>query len=428
MNKRQLHRLFAKAIETKRKPGRYADGGGLYLQIGPTGGKSWLFRYTLDGKAHEMGLGPVHTVPLASQTVIGADGARREIRGARDLAADMRRLLLEGRDPIASRDNERAELQLAALRGGKTFKECAAAYIKAHRAGWSNDKHAAQWTTTLDTYAGKTLGPMPVAKIETSHVHEVLEPIWHGKTETASRVRARIENVLGWSIGKKYRDGPNPARWKDNLDALLPKRSKVAKVAHHPALPFDEAGAFMASLRKLDGVAPRALEFVILTAMRTGETIGARWEEIDLRGKLWCVPPHRMKMKREHRVPLSPAAVEVLEQMKAIRESAYVFPGQREDAPLSNMALLAVLDRMKRTDITVHGFRSTFRDWAAERTNFPNFVVEMALAHAVGDKVEAAYRRGDLFEKRRKLMEAWAQHCAKAKSATVTTIHAAKHA
>jgi len=272
-------------------------------------------------------------------------------------------------------------------------------------------KHKEQWPNTLNTYAGPVFGSLPVQAIDVGLVMKALEPIWQTKPETASRLRGRIEAVLDWATAREYRKGENPARWRGHLDKLLPARSKVRKVEHHSALPYDELADFIVALRGQEGVASRALEFLILTAARTGEVIGARWDEVDLEEKIWVVPAARMKAGREHRVPLSAAAVAVLEEMSEIRESDFVFPGGKKGKPLSNMAMLAVLKRMERSELTAHGFRSSFRDWAAEQTNFPHEVAEMALAHTVGDKVEAAYRRGDLFQKRQQIMEAWARFC-----------------
>lgn len=393
--KRQLLKLSSKSVAAAKKPGYYGDGGGLYLQVSAFGTKSWVFRYTIVGRAREMGLGPLHTVSLAE---------------ARQKAVDCRRLVLARVDPIEARDTEHAGKALSAARS-ITFQQCAAVYIKAHRAGWKNAKHADQWTNTIEAYCGPVIGSLPVQAVDTGLVLKVLEPIWTEKPETASRLRARIEKVLDWATVRTYRTGDNPARWRGHLDKLLPKLEKRKRVKHHPALPFDEMGKFMELLREQDGVAARALEFLILTATRTGEVIGAKWDEIDLNAALWTIPAGRMKAHREHRVPLSPSALKLLRALYNAKLSDYVFPGQKEDAPLSNMAMLELLKRIERDDITVHGFRSTFRDWAAERTNYPREVCEMALAHAVGDQVEAAYRRGDLFEKRRRLMIDWAKHC-----------------
>jgi integrase len=294
-----------------------------------------------------------------------------------------------------------------------TFRECAEAYIAAHKAGWRNPKHAAQWPSTLETYVHPVFGALPVQAVDVGLVMKALEPIWQTKPETASRVRGRIEAALDWATARGYRKGENPARWRGHLDKLLPARGKVRKVEHYPALCYVEMGDFIAGLREQGGVAPRALEFLILTATRTGEVIGARWEEFDLAEKLWTVPGARMKAGKEHRVPLSGRALAITDEMEAARinDHEFVFPGGKPRKPLSNMAMLKVLQRMGRGDLTAHGFRSSFRDWAAERTAFPHEVAEMALAHTVSDKVEAAYRRGDLFQKRRQLMEAWAKHC-----------------
>jgi integrase len=295
-----------------------------------------------------------------------------------------------------------------------TFKACAEAYIDAHRAGWRNAKHADQWANTLATYAYPIFGAVPVQAVDVGLIMKVLEPIWTTKTETASRVRGRIESVLDWAKARGYRRGDNPARWRGHLDNLLARQSKIQKVQHHAALPYGQIGTFVVNLRKQEGIAARALEFTILTAARTGETIGARREEINDDATVWTVPAKRMKVDtHEHRVPLSPAASAIAKHILQSHKGEFLFPGGKAKKPLSNMAMAAVLDRMGRDDITVHGFRSTFRDWAAEMTSFPREVAEMALAHVVDDKVEAAYRRGDLFEKRRRLMEAWATYCAK---------------
>ncbi|MBI3919358.1 MAG: tyrosine-type recombinase/integrase [Betaproteobacteria bacterium] len=392
---RKHNRLSVKTVQAKRKPGYHADGGGLYLQVSPSGSKSWLFRYMLNGRAREMGLGAEHTVTLA------------EVRAK---ATDCRKLLLAKVDPIEARNAAAASNALDAARS-ITFAECAAAYIKAHRAGWKNVKHAEQWTNTIETYCGPVFGALPVQGVDTGLVLKALEPIWTEKPETATRVRGRIESVLDWATSRGYRAGDNTARWRGHLDNLLPRLEKRKRVKHHAALPFDEISTFMQALRAQEGIAARTLEFTVLTAGRTGEVIGAKWDEINLNAALWTIPAARMKAHREHRVPLSLRAVKLLQGLLAKRQGDYVFPGQRDEAPLSNMAMLELLKRMERSDLTVHGFRSSFRDWAAERTNYPREVCEMALAHTVSDQVEAAYRRGDLFEKRRALMHEWATHC-----------------
>lgn len=293
----------------------------------------------------------------------------------------------------------------------QTFQQCAEAYIEGHRASWTNDKHAAQWGSTLKTYAYPAFGSLPVAKIDTGLVLKALEPIWTTKAETASRLRQRIEAILDWAKVRGYREGENPARWKGHLDHSLPARGKVAKVEHHAALAYAEIGAFMIELRKQAGHSARALEFAILTAARSGEVMGATWTEIDLTQRVWTIPAERMKAGKEHRVPLSKSALEILGMLPQGKPVEFVFPGGKAGKPLSSMALLMTLRRMERGDLTAHGFRSTFRDWVAEQTDFPHEVAEIALAHAVNNKVEAAYRRGDLFEKRRQLAEAWGACC-----------------
>jgi integrase len=389
-------KLSATKVQKTSKKGLIGDGGGLWLQVRKPHVKSWVFRYSIDGKARAMGLGSTETIPLEQ---------------AREEAARCRRLVRDGKDPIEERDAARAQRKLAATRS-KTFEQCAEIYIEAHRSGWRNAKHAEQWISTLKTYAYPVFADLPVHTIDTGLVMRVLGPIWTTKPETASRVRGRIEAVLGWARTREYRTGENPAAWKGHLENLLPKRSKVARVEHHAALSYREMTEFMAELRKQDGPAARALEFAILTAARTGEVIGARWAEVDLDEGLWTIPEQRTKGHKEHRIPLAPAAVTVLQKMRDRAESEFVFPGTKHGGTLGDSAMLELLERMGRHDITVHGFRSSFRDWAAEQTAFPREVAEMALGHAVADAVEAAYRRGDMREKRRKLMEAWAAYCA----------------
>ncbi|NPU65384.1 integrase arm-type DNA-binding domain-containing protein [Bradyrhizobium sp. 83012] len=385
-----------KAIKVK-KSGMYADGAGLYLQVTGDGentpAKSWIFRFTLRGRSREMGLGSFSIFGLAE---------------ARAKAAEYRRQVYEGIDPIEARRAQRAQAALEAA-AALTFQECTKQYLAAHSAGWRNAKHTAQWGSTLKTYAEPVIGSLSVHAIDTALVMKIIEPLWSKKPETASRLRGRIEAVLDWATVRGFRQGENPARWRGHLDKLLPARAKVRKVKHHAALPFDKVPAFMTALRAQEGVAARALEFLILTAARTGEVIGARPEEF--KDTVWTVPAGRMKASKEHRVPLSAAALAIVETVRTEPGDAHVFPGGKRDKPLSNMAMLALLDRMGRSDLTAHGFRSTFRDWAAECTNYPNEVVEMALAHTISSKVEAAYRRGDLFEKRKSLMSDWARFC-----------------
>jgi integrase len=389
--------LSARSVETLKKPGMHADGGGLYLHVSASGARSWIFRWKRGGRSHDMGLG------TAGNDDVG-------LAEARELASEARRVIRGGGDPIAARKAARLQEQIAAAKA-MTFRQCAEAYIKAHSAGWRNPKHAAQWPATLGTYAYPVFGELPVQAIDTALVMKAIEPIWTVKPETASRVRGRIESVLDWATARSYRQGENPARWRGHLDKLLPARSKVAAVEHHAALPYAELGDFMVELRQHEGIAARALEFAILTAARTGEVIGARWNEINFAERLWIVPAERMKSGKEHRVPLSEAALALLREMNEIRHSAFVFPGHRTGRSLSSRAMRQLLQRIGRTDLTVHGFRAAFTDWAAERSNFPAEVRQMALAHVVSDKVEAAYRRGDLFQKRRQLADAWTRYC-----------------
>ena len=385
------------SIARAKRRGYLSDGGGLYLQISNAGAKSWVFRFRDNGRLREMGLGPTRTKSLIE---------------ARADATSCRKLRLEGIDPIAERQQGRLRARLQAARA-MTFKQCAEAYIDANKAGWKNAKHSAQWSSTLATYAYPVFGDLPVQVVDVTLVTKVLEPIWKTKTETASRLRGRIEAVLDWATVRELRQGDNPARWRGHLDHLLPQRSKVQKVQHHPALPYSEINGFMNKLRAQEGQAARALEFLILTASRTNEVIGAQWTEIDLDAGIWTIPESRMKVGREHRVPLSKLALALLKRLHKTKLAEFVF-ANADGKPLSNMAMLMLLERMERSDLTVHGFRSTFRDWAAEQTNFPRELAEQALAHSLKDKVEAAYRRGDLFEKRRLMMAAWATYCDRA--------------
>jgi integrase len=392
---REIHRLNSLAVNRASEPGYYPDGAGLYLQVSPSGTKSWIYRYSTGGRSREMGLGSIAALGLSD---------------ARTRAKECRQQRVMGIDPLEAK---RASAALKKLEDAKaiTFSDAAAKYITAHETSWSNEKHRAQWKSSLEIYASPVIGTLSVAAIDTGLVLKIIEPIWRTKPETASRIRGRIESVLNWATARGFRQGENPARWKGHLDKLLPARGKVRTVKHHAALPFDELPTLMANLRACQGSGARALELTILTGLRTGEVIGACWREFNLQRKIWIVPAERMKAKREHRVPLSDYVVELLAVLP--QENDFLFPGERSGMPLSNMAMLQTLNRLGRSDITVHGFRSTLRDWAAERTNFPNHVVEMALAHAIGNKVEAAYRRGDLFEKRVRLMDAWAEFATK---------------
>jgi integrase len=386
--------LTARRVQTETTPGSHGDGGGLYLQIAPGGSKSWVFRYQRSGRRRELGLGGVAAVSLAE---------------ARELATDARRMLARGRDPIEAKRTERAKADIAAATA-ITFQQAAERYIQAHKAAWRSPKSLKAWEGTLTSFVYPVFGALPIDAVDVGLVLQVLEAVWSTKPETASRVRGRIEAVLDWAKARGYRQGDNPARWRGHLDSLLPKRSSVRRVEHHVALPYAEIGAFLAELRQQEAISARALEFAILLASRTGEAIGARWNEINLADRLWTIPADRMKGGREHRVPLSAPALAVLDRMAKIRLGEFVF-GSSEHRPISNMAMLMLLRRMGRGDLTAHGFRSSFRDWAAERTGFPAEVAEMALAHAVGAKVAAAYRRGDLFQKRRQLAAAWAKFC-----------------
>ena len=398
-----VSKLNALKVKGLKAPGRYGDGGGLWLQVRDADHRSWCFRFTFGGKAREMGLGPADDVPLAD---------------ARDLAREARGLVRVGVDPIARRRDAKA----SARSTGMTFGEVGDLYIASHRDSWRNAKHAAQWRTTLDTYA-LSLKPMAVARVDTEAVIKVIGPIWRSKPETASRVRGRIEAVLDYATSRGWRAGDNPARWRRHIQNLLSSPAKNIRVKHHAALPWPAIGSFMVQLAGHGCTAARALAFTILTACRTSEAVEARWSEIDLAAAIWIVPGSRMKAGREHRVPLSDPALDVLRAMDAERTAnadGPVFPGARLGKPLSTAAMSALLRRMGRADITVHGFRSTFRDWCAESTNHPRELAEAALAHVVRDKVEAAYQRGDLFDKRTRLMADWAVFCRRLPSAVGT--------
>lgn len=385
---RPINRLSARAAQTLKEPGYYADGGGLYLLIGPTGAKSWVLRYQIRKRAREMGLGSAALVSLQE---------------ARAAAIAQRRLLAQGLDPLEERK--------AAAAVGSTFGECAEALIKSLEPGWRNDAQAEQWRQSLRDYGPRA--DMPIKDVDTAAVMACLQPIWATKTETASRLRGRIERVLDWARVHGLRSGDNPARWRGHLDKLLPKPTKVTKPRHHEAMPYAEVPAFMARLAERDGAARRALRFTILTAARTGEVTGADWAEFDMGDAVWTIPAERMKGGREHRVPLSTAALAILRPL----------PRDRPPFALSENAMLYLVQREPPKGyglpFTVHGFRSSFRDWAAETTEFPNELVEMALAHAIRNKAEAAYRRGNLLERRRRLMEAWAEFLGQQRAAPV---------
>jgi len=388
--------LGALAVKNITRRGTTFVGGvpGLALVVHASGTRSWILRYKIGGVRRDMGLGSYENVTLA---------------GAREAARAARVKITAGVDPIQERKTARSAL-IVEMSKALTFSECAKQYIEAHESGWRNAKHAQQWRTTIERYASPVIGRMLVRDVALPHILKVLEPIWHKKTETASRLRGRLESVLDWATVREYRTGPNPAQWKGRLDSLLAEPGKIAKTTHHRALPYDEMRTFMKALREQTGAGAKALEFVILTAARSGEVRGAMWNEFDLKAGVWTVPADRMKAGKEHRVPLSKAALALVKGQKEIAISQFVFPSPRETV-LSDMTLSAVLRRMQ-VNAVPHGFRSTFRDWASEKTDYPNEMAEMALAHTIGDKVEAAYRRGDLLEKRRKMMQDWADYCA----------------
>jgi integrase len=399
---RAFNRLREITVKRATKPGLYPDGAGLYLRVGPTGAKAWVYRYRRDGRLHDLGLGALHTIGLAA---------------ARQRAQKCREQRLDGIDPLEAKRAGRAAARLEAARA-LTFVDCAVAYIAAHQAGWSSPKHCKQWPATLTTYAYPVFGALPVQAIDTALVMKVLEPLWHTRTETASRLRGRIESVLDWAKTRGYRESENPARWRGHLENLLPRKSRVRPVQHLAALPYAEIAPFIAELRRLEGIAASAFEFLILTAARVGEVAGATWDEIDRRERLWAIPKSRMKARREHRIPLSDAAMAIVERMAVVAQGRKVFPGTNSNT------LLAVLHELRPGNATVHGFRSSFRDWAAERSGFPAEVAEMALAHQVGSAVEQAYRRSDLFARRRQLADAWAAYCDGSVGADVVPLRA----
>jgi integrase len=390
---RGYNRLKPLQIERYKGPGKLSDGGGLYLIAGRNGSRTWVFRYMRQGKAVELGLGASLAVPVAA---------------ARTVAAELRAVLAGGGNPKLHREQQRQQ-QARERAKAVTFKAAAERYINANRTGWRNAKHGQQWASSLTTYVYPVFGTDPVGDVTASAVLKVLTPLWSTKPETASRLRGRIEAVLDFAKVHGWREGENPARWKGGLAMTLPARNKVRRVKHHAALPYSDIPELMKGLERMDGLGPLGLRFLILTAARTGEVIFAGWDEVDLAKGVWTVPAERMKAAREHRVPLNAEAVAILEALP--RTGEWIFPGMKPGKPLSNMSLLQTLKRMKRDDLTAHGFRSSFRDWAAEMTNFPREVIEASLAHTIGSKVEAAYLRSDLFDKRRLLMAAWGRHC-----------------
>jgi integrase len=375
----RIDRLTALKVQRERRPGMHPDGRGLYLRISKTGGRSWVLRYMLDHKRHDIGLGSALDVSLAE---------------AREKARDARKLKANGVDPLATKRASRAAARASEAKT-VTFGHCADSYLTAHRAGWRSVKYATQWREALDAHVLPTLGALPVGAIDTALVLRVLEPLWSTTTETASKLRGRIEAVLDFAKVRGFRDGDNPARWRGHLDKLLSRPSKVKRKEHHPALPYSDLPAFMIELRQRHDAGARALEFTILTAARSGEVLGATTAEFDKAAAIWAVPAARMKGGREHRVPLSVPALALVDDAVSIT---------------ALNAMGRTLSKL-RPGLTVHGFRSTFRDWCAEQTNFPREIAELALAHTVGSEVERAYRRTDLFDKRRELMDGWADFC-----------------
>lgn len=382
----KINRLNARAVATLKKPGRHADGGNLYLSISPNGGRRWTFLYRWHGKSIELGFGAVRDVTLAR---------------ARERATEARSALAEGINPRGIR----------VASSGVTFGEAADRLIEAMRPSWRNAKHAAQWTMTMKHYAAP-LRRLPVDAVATDDVLGVLRPLWNAKPATAGRVRGRIERVLDSAKAQGFRSGENPARWRGHLDQLLPKRQRLTR-GHHAAMPYSEVPAFIVDLRAREAVAAIALEFAILTAARSGEVLGATWPEIDFEGAVWTVPAKRMKAGREHRVPLAARALAIVRELHELRTCEFVFPGLNGRRAVSARAFGQIPSRMQVEDATVHGFRSSFRDWASERTTFSNEVCEMALAHTIKNVTEAAYRRSDVLDKRRELMNAWGDFCAK---------------
>ncbi len=393
-----IHKLSPRKVATASS-GKYEDGGGLRLVVSKSGAKKWVLRYTINGKRREMGQGSYPDVSLGD---------------ARAKASECRQQVSAGIDPIDARQVDSEKIP--------TFTACAARYIRAHRHGWKNAKHARQWVRTMKTYARPVIGTKPVNTISTEDILKILSPIWTTKTETAKRVQGRIENILDFAAAHKYCDPMNPARWRGHLDKLLPKPSRVKRVIHHPSMPFTEVPTFMEELSRNGSVSALALQFLILTATRTNEVLQAQWSEIEMETAIWTIPASRMKAKQEHRVPLPDVAMAVLEALPHIEGNSYVFPGARHGRPLSNMSLLQLMRGMgdgvngSRGNYVPHGFRSSFRDWSGEVSSFPRDVAEMALAHVIENKVEAAYRRGDLFVKRRKMMQDWSNYLDKLKA------------
>lgn len=385
-----INKLAATKVNRVTKPGRYGDGAGLWLQVAKAGTKSWIFQFSWRGRARQLGLGSLRAVSLAD---------------ARKKAADARAMVAKNIDPIATKREARRQVEAVAARQLR-FEDAAEDYIEVHAPGWRNPKHRDQWSATLKNYAYPVIGKLDVADIETSHILKILRPIWNEIPETAGRVRGRIENVLDAAKAAGHRSGDNPARWKGHLDHLLPPLTKIKKVRHHPALPYEKMPDFMALLRKREGISARALEVLILTASRTGALIGMQDCELDLDDGVWTVPASRMKGGKEHLVPLCGRAVRILRALPRDKSNPHLFAGSSDGSHITTAAMLALMKRIA-PEYVPHGFRSTFTDWANETTATPHHVIEMALAHTIENKVEAAYRRGTLFEKRRELMTAW---------------------
>jgi integrase len=397
MARRQSNRLTPLSVTRLRKPGMHPDGNGLYLRIKDGGARSWIFRYKINNGPRYMGLG-----------VAGDPPAGVDLMEARRLADIARADKRAGLDPIAARDARKAEAAATAAKH-VPFKECAASFHAAHKPSWRNSKHAKQWESTMEAYVYPLLGDVPVGLVDTTLVMNALEPHWTSKTETMSRVRGRIEKVLDWAKTRGYRSGENPARWQGHMKNLLPSRNRRRRIKHHPSMPYADVPAFVVKLPPIGDATACCLEFTILTACRTSETTRARWPEVDLDAGVWVIPADRIKGGKEHRVPLCPRAVAILKQMQGLHKE-WVFPGQKHDTHLSDGAMLLLLDRMGHGNVTVHGFRSSFRNWAGEQTSFPSELAEVALAHVNDDETEAAYLRTDYFDKRRKLMEAWGSY------------------
>lgn len=391
---KQINKLSDRGIKSQNKSGRYADGNGLYLQVSTSGAKSWLFRYMLDGKSREMGLGSIRTETLSQ---------------AREKAKHCKKLLKSGTDPIRDRQ-ERIAIEKADNKEMLSFQKCTEGYLKSHSASWRSARHAEIWLSSVKRFAYPIIGSIHVNKIERRHIMNILDPIWREKTDTASRLRGRLESILNWATVQEYRKGDNPARWRGYLDQLLPKPSEIHTVKHFAALPYRKINSFTTKLKEREALSALALRLIILTACRSIEMREAEWSEFDLERATWTIPNERMKMKKEHVIPLCEEALEVLQSIPRTDDSKHLFTGPRSKKPMSDVVFKKLMERMGVTGITTHGFRSTFRDWAAEQTSFPREVIEACLAHQLKDKTEAAYFRSNLLDKRRELMNKWAEY------------------